>query len=93
VRPKPNTVAAYLAAQRGMGRPAYFVSKEKALDMVSDGSAFWNTKKTFINLAKTDADMIRADRSLTMGPSVIHGCAEGNFRDLAILESWKPRAA
>lgn len=82
-------VAVHYANKSGRGQAALFVTAESAREMVEAGLAVWNKKATYINLTKTEASLHRAAQSITMGPKVTQGAAEGNRYHISLVEAWK----
>jgi hypothetical protein len=77
-----------------LGKPLFSLRYPEVMALIEAGQAeFMSAKQKAVWLTKTEGEIAPTARSLRMGLSVIHGCAEGNRKDLALLESWKPRTA
>lgn len=84
-------VAVHYANRSGRGKAATFVPYETAKDWVEAHLAVWSKGAKYINLTKTEAEIVRPQRSLTMGPSVMDGCVDGDACDIACRDAWIPR--
>lgn len=73
----------------GRGKAELFVTYETAREMVDARLATWGKKAKYICLTVKKAEMSRPARSLTMGLSVMEGCAEGNESDMAMRDAWR----
>lgn len=82
-------VPMYYANRSGRGNPCGSVSIDTARDYVQSGLAMWSKGAKYLKLLKTEAEMHRAAQSITMGPKVTQGAAEGNEYHISLVEAWK----
>ena len=88
--PSVKMVACHYANRSGRGMAACFLPIDTVRELVEAGEAVWSKRATYVNFKKTEAEMPRADKSLTMGPEVIEGAAEGNLRYLCLVSAYAP---
>lgn len=83
-------VAVHYSNRNGRGRPAFFVTRETARELVEAHMAMWSKGCKYLNLNKTEAELYKPDLSLHMGPAVIEEFADGVPRFVEIVYGWAP---
>lgn len=82
-------VAIHYANKSGRGKPASWVSIDAARELHEAGLAVWDKKCKYMNLTKTQAEMHRADTSLTMSHKVtIRAVIEFDEAARACVQGW-----
>ena len=81
-------VACHYANRSGRGNAATFLPIYTVREMVEAGLAIWDKRCKYVNFTKTEAEVHRADLSLTMGPNVTEQAAMGSPYHMALVQAW-----
>lgn len=82
-------VACRYPGKKSSSKPACFVTIHTARELVEAGEASWSKGAKYLIFTKLEAEMMRADRSLTMGPAVIFANACGEADAMALVAAWR----
>ena len=82
-------VACRYVGKSSRSEPDCIVTYETALEMVEARVAEWSKGAKYLILRKIEAEIARADRSLTMGPDVIFANACGEADAMALVAAWR----
>ena len=85
-----ETVGVFYANQtvKKNALPEFRVTRDQAREWVNSFLAVWVDKARSIQMKRTMAEMPRTAKSLTMGPDVIEGNAEGDQYHMALTSAW-----